>query len=91
MTLAATQGFGWNPAQNGRDFVNSAGHTLDDYAAAIREIAALHSIQVIDLYNDLGWGKSNMAWWMNDGVHPNGWQGLQLLAAYLSRRISIAV
>lgn len=91
MTLAPAAAHGWNPAENGRDLANAAGHTLEHYAQALRDIGARQGIPVIDLGRDLGWGPHNMAHWMEDGVHPNGFRALEELSAYLARRVALAL
>ena len=62
---------------------NQSGYYLYQYAAAIREMAAIYGIQVIDLYNEPEldftiWGKNCLI----DGLHPDA-TGHFLLGMYL--------
>jgi lysophospholipase L1-like esterase len=50
---------------------NTAGHKLIDYCDAIKAIAAIEGLQVIDLYNTSGITEANLATYTMDGLHPN--------------------
>ena len=64
-------------------FCNQSGCYLHEYATAIREMAVIYGIQVIDLYNEPEldftiWGKNCLI----DGLHPDA-TGHFLLGTYL--------
>lgn len=53
------------------EVLNSSGHTLKDYCKALKEVAALYGYPVVDLNDDLGWNKYNVANFTSDGLHPS--------------------
>ena len=50
---------------------NTAGYKLIDYVEAIRKIAVMYSLPVLDLYNNSGINTKNLSAYTNDGLHPN--------------------
>jgi len=50
---------------------NTAGFKLSDYCNAIKAIAAIEGVQVIDLYNTSGITEANLGTYTLDGLHPN--------------------
>jgi len=67
---------------------NSLGLYLKDYADAIKQVATLNHIPVIDLYNESGINQytSSLYHHVDDGVHPSQ-QGYDLI----SRKLSIGL
>lgn len=67
-----TQGYRCISASNLTEVVsaNAAGHTHDDYRAAIRAFAARWHLPVIDLRQRAGIGEANSAVYTIDGTHP---------------------
>jgi lysophospholipase L1-like esterase len=53
------------------DHVNDAGHTLDDYAQAIRDLGRAYALPVCDLYADSGFSRLTLPLLTDDGLHPN--------------------
>ncbi|MBB6446853.1 SGNH/GDSL hydrolase family protein [Bacillus benzoevorans] len=50
---------------------NASGNTLEDYVNAIREVAELYGIPLIDLYEKSGFNEETFAKWTVDNLHPN--------------------
>lgn len=66
----------WTPLhRNNADYTiestNTAGYKLIDYVEAIRKIAIMYSLPVLDLYNNSGINTKNLPTYTNDGLHPN--------------------
>ena len=78
ITPSHRYGFGTNTATGEAhtfDTVpNGAGHTLEDYVNAIRNVCEKYGVSVIDLYSNLDMDPSNeevREYYMPDGLHPN--------------------
>ena len=65
---------------------NSAGFTLPQYVQAIKEVCALFSVPVCDLFADSGLNLYNLSIYTGDNLHPND-AGGELMA----RRMASAV
>ena len=50
---------------------NACGHTLADYEAAVKTIAALNGWYFVDQFNDSGITEENLSTVTIDGLHPN--------------------
>lgn len=60
---------------------NTQGKYLKDYADRIKEIGAYYSLPVLDLYNEGGLNKINMATLTIDNLHPNN-DGYELVCEH---------
>ena len=66
-----------NPLQRNRDGLNSwttqntAGHTLKDYADAVKNVAELYGLPVVDLFYESGFNSQTLSTYTSDGLHPN--------------------
>lgn len=63
---------------------NAAGYKLSDYVEAIKKLAELYSLKVIDCYNHVGINTKNLNIYTTDGLHLNDegyqmWNRLMLL------------
>ncbi len=50
---------------------NALGLRLVDYVDAIRDVAAVYSVPVLDLYRNAGISPENASHFLADGIHPN--------------------
>lgn len=68
---------------------NASGHTLNDYATALKQACAAHGVSVIDLYaeseSDPRLDPQNTAYFP-DGIHPNA-AGHELIAEIMASHI----
>lgn len=49
---------------------NTAGHKLEDYVDALKAVAKLEAITLLDLFNDSGLTDRNLPFYTSDGLHP---------------------
>lgn len=69
---------------------NKSGYCLNEYAAAVREMAAFWGIRVVDLFNEPELDfSSRQASYLVDGLHPNE-TGQALIGACVYRRLFIS-
>lgn len=68
------------------NFSNTSGHKLIDYVNAIKNIGQMYSVPVVDLYNNSGITKLNLATYTIDGLHPND-AGYSRAGGYASKII----
>ncbi|MDU4694742.1 MULTISPECIES: SGNH/GDSL hydrolase family protein [Paenibacillus] len=66
----------WTPLQRDKDGYdterpNKAGHRLDDYANAVRDLGRHYALPVLDLYAESGLNKLTLSFFTEDGLHPN--------------------
>lgn len=60
-----------NGGYNGWNYVNAAGHTLNDYRKAIFELETVYGTPICDLYATSGFNKLTLALFTKDGLHPD--------------------
>lgn len=75
-----------NGNYNSWNTVNGAGHSLDDYTNAIKEIAKMYSLPVCDVNANSGFNKFNLSTYTLDGLHPND-LGYERMGGYVSNFI----
>jgi lysophospholipase L1-like esterase len=66
----------WTPLQRNKDgydifSVNEAGHRMADYVQAIRDVGVRYALPVLDLYSTSGIADATLAYFTDDGLHPN--------------------
>ncbi|MBE6584594.1 MAG: hypothetical protein E7649_06445, partial [Ruminococcaceae bacterium] len=69
---------------------NGAGHTLEDYVNAIKEVCQKYGVDVIDMYSELDLDPSadeTREYYMEDGLHPNT-AGHRLIAEFLEHALN---
>ena len=60
-----------NSGENNWTTTNTEGHTLKDYADAVKEVAKLYCLPVVDLFYESGINTSNLSIMLDDGLHPS--------------------
>lgn len=53
------------------NYRNAAGYYLRDYVQAIKDVAAIYAVPVLDLYNTSGICEATKTIWTQEGLHPN--------------------
>ncbi len=61
----------WQGGGQAAGLVNENGNSVQDFNDAIKYVAALNSIPVIDLYSDAGISVGNIGTYTSDRLHPN--------------------
>lgn len=59
---------------------NSLGHTLLDYVNAIKDIAKLYSLPILDNHSSSGFNLKTIPTWTSDGLHPTEWAQRNVMA-----------
>lgn len=59
---------------------NSLGHTLLDYVNAIKDIANLYSLPILDNHSSSGFNLKTIPTWTSDGLHPTEWAQTNVMA-----------
>jgi lysophospholipase L1-like esterase len=53
------------------DYVNSAGFKLKDYVKAVKDVAEIYAVPVLDMYRESGINVLTASAWTQEGLHPN--------------------
>ena len=71
----------------GDTYTNAGGITLKEFVAILGNEVGLNHIPFEDIYNDLGWNKTNFAEYFgeNDGTHPT--YGLRFIGRKIARHL----
>lgn len=56
---------------NSWNTTNTAGHTLKDFAEAVKKLGEMYSLPVVDLFTESGFNKFTLSTFTYDGLHPN--------------------
>lgn len=59
---------------------NGLGHTLLDYVNAIKDIAKLYSLPILDNHSSSGFNLKTIPTWTSDGLHPTEWAQRNVMA-----------
>jgi lysophospholipase L1-like esterase len=65
---------------------NSLGHYLEDYVAAVQNVANQYGLEVIDLFRNSGIDLNNLDYYTVDNLHPNA-AGAQKIAEAMQRQL----
>jgi lysophospholipase L1-like esterase len=65
---------------------NSLGHYLEDYVAAVQNVANQYGLEVVDLFRNSGIDLGNLDYYTVDNLHPNS-AGAQKIAEAMQRQL----